>query len=131
MLKPRKMKDLLNRLFERFFKKQVGENKAIVEIPVAKTITPAVTTIVFKEPLVTCKCNCGNNGCKCDINCSCENCGCKCDSNCACKNKKETTKKPHVKKQPVKKQPVKKQPAKKQPTKKVDNIKNKPKGKKK
>jgi hypothetical protein len=119
------MKNLLNKLFERFFKTQhVEETKAVVEIPTIIETAPVETIIIFKEPIVTCKCNCGNKDCKCDVNCSCENCGCKCDSNCACKNKKQP-----VKKQPVKKQPVKKtakQPIKKQPAKKVNTVKNKP-----
>jgi len=122
------MKNLLNKLFPKIFKNKNNEEvKAVVETPVVTESVPTVTTIVFKEPVVTCKCNCGNKDCKCDANCSCENCGCKCDSNCACKNKKQPVKK-QIAKQPVK------QPIKKQPAKKVDTTKNKPgkpKGKKK
>lgn len=105
----KKMKNLLNKLFSKFFKKQNNEDVNVVlelkSIPIAPVVE-FVPEVVEKQ--IICKCNCGNENCKCDINCSCSDCGCKCDSSCACKIKK----KPVAKKQPVKKQPTKK-PAKK------------------
>jgi hypothetical protein len=104
------MKNLLNKLFSKFFKKQNNEEinvvpESILEIESTPEVEFVPETI---EKSISCKCNCGNEECKCDINCSCNDCGCKCDSSCACKKKK----KPAAKKKPAVKQPIKK-PAKK------------------
>ena len=57
-----------------------------------------------KKTDISCKCNCGNENCKCDINCSCENCNCKCNKDCLCNANKPVAKKAKtIKKKVIKK----------------------------